>query len=104
MTTIPKGVRAKSRRTIPRFGWRWYSHDSTPNKRVAYGGMRHNSHTPAARESASARADASYTEDNLTSCQLNDLRVRAIPPDPWDDQWSHNEKCWKRQRKTQYKL
>jgi hypothetical protein len=98
--SVKKGVKNKSRRTV---SWNksWNETYGFKQKHsVVYGRFRDSSYKPTAREASGA---GYVEEEELTSAQVASLKVRVCPPDPWDDTWAHNEKCWKRQRRSQYK-
>jgi hypothetical protein len=82
---------------VPKYSWIFHSlgsqHDTNPKK--AYG---------------SYRRPKTFRTHRLYEAEAEDgvkFRTKACSrrylPSAWDDKPSHNEKCWKRHRHTQYK-
>ena len=69
-------------------------------KRAAYGSFRY-PHTMQEMRNY-------YVDPDARELGIN-VRMRAARsvhniPNAWDDQWAHNEKCWKQHRKNQWKM
>lgn len=72
----------------------WWRPKNCPRSRRAWGSYRY------PKTLNSLRMDEAHRLEGFRIAKKKNGQL----PTAWDDIRSHNEKCWKRHRKTQYKL